>query len=100
MSLGDEIVSPALQKELDQKIADAGGDIQAVRHELEDQLHELEKQQEASDDPESFRPHIALLLAEIEYLDKKALEAKQTVVEKHEGLLDRIREWLAGSKEK
>jgi hypothetical protein len=96
MSIGDEIVSPAMQKELDERIAAAGGDIQAVRHELEDELHRLEAEQAEAENPAPLQTQIALVLAEIEYLDVKAKEAGAELAEKHEGLVERLRNWLRG----
>ena len=90
----NEIVSPMLAKELDERVEKANGDIQAVRHEIEDELHALEQKAEAENTYNEHRPQIALLLSEIEYLDAKAAEANQVVEEKHEGLLDRIRGWF------
>lgn len=81
-----EIVSPAMAKELDERVEQAGGDIAIVRHQLEDDLHALEAH-ETTDD----LVQVALILSEIEYLDKKAQDAMQAVEEKHEGLADRIR---------
>ncbi len=79
-----DIVSPAMVKELDERVAQAGGDISVVRHQLEDELHELET-------TNGERVRIALVLSQIEYLDAKAKEMNQSVQEKHEGLIDRIR---------
>lgn len=81
-----DIVSSAMAEELDGRVEQAGGDIAAVRHELEDELHVIE----ANEQPED-RVQIALLLAEIIYLDAKAKEAQQSVQEKHVGLMDRMR---------
>jgi hypothetical protein len=88
-----ESVSPAMGAELDARIEAAGGDIAAVRHELEDQLHALEEEDQLKD-----QVQIALLLGEISYLDEKAEELQQPVPEKHVGLIDRIRS-LFGSQE-
>lgn len=90
----DEPISPMLQKELDERVAAAGGDILAVRHELEEELHALEAQQDASDTPQAFQTNVALVLGEIEYLDMKLHAAKQPVVEKHPGLVERVRKFL------
>lgn len=79
-----EIVSPAMAKDLDGRVEQANGDIRTVRHQLEDELHELEQNN-------AERVQIALVLAQIEYLDAKAEQANQPVEEKHEGLMDRIR---------
>lgn len=79
-----EIVSPAMAKDLDGRVEQANGDISTVRHQLEDELHELEQNN-------AERVQIALVLAQIEYLDAKAEQANQPVEEKHEGLMDRIR---------
>lgn len=81
-----DIVSSAMAEELDGRVEQAGGDIAAVRHELEDQLHALE----ANEKPED-RVQIALLLSEMIYLDEKAKEMQQSVEEKHVGLMDRMR---------
>jgi hypothetical protein len=81
-----DIVSLAMAEELDGRIEQAGGDIAAVRYELEDKLHALE----ANEKPED-RVQIALLLSEIIYLDEKAKEMQQSVEEKHVGLMDRMR---------
>lgn len=81
-----EIVSPAMADELDARVQQAGGDIAAVRHEVEDRLHTMETQEESAD-----QVQIALLLAEIEYLDAKAEELQQQVEEKHVGLIARFR---------
>lgn len=81
-----EIVSPAMAAELDARVAQAGNDIAAVRHEIEDKLHAMETQEESAD-----QVQIALLLADIEYLDAKAEELQQQVEEKHVGLIARIR---------
>ncbi|MCB0156607.1 MAG: hypothetical protein KDD83_00625, partial [Caldilineaceae bacterium] len=68
-----QIVSPAMADELDARVKQAGGDIAAVRHEVEDKLHAMEAQEEPAD-----QVQVALLLAEIEYLDAKAEEAQQS----------------------
>lgn len=81
-----EIVSPAMAVDLDARVKQAGGNIVTVRQEIEDQLHALEAQEESVD-----QVQIALLLAEIEYLDAKAEELQQQVEEKHVGLIDRFR---------
>ena len=86
-----QIVSPAMADELDARVEQAGGDIAAVRHEVEDKLHAMEAQEEPAD-----QVQVALLLAEIEYLDAKAEEAQQSVQEKHVGLMDRIRHMFGG----
>lgn len=88
-------ISPLLQKELDDRVAAASGDILAVRHELEEELHQLEAQQSASDTPQALQPDVALVLGEIEYLDQKLHEAQQPIVEKHPGLVERVRDLLA-----
>lgn len=79
-----EIVSPAMAKDLDGRVEQANGDIRTVRHQLEDELSELEQNN-------AVRAEIALVLAQIEYLDAKAEQTNQPVEEKHEGLMDRIR---------
>ena len=96
MYYDEEPISPRLQKELDDRVAAAGGDILAVRHELEEELHKLEAQQDASDNPQAFQTQIALILGEITYLDHKLQKAQQPVVEKHPGLVERIRHFLTG----
>lgn len=88
-------ISSLLQKELDDRVAAAGGDILAVRHELEEELHTLEAQQDASDTPQAFQGKVALVLGEIEYLDLKLHEAQQPVAEKHPGLVEQLRDFLA-----
>ena len=79
-------VSPAMADELDARVEQAGGDIAAVRHELEDQLHAMQ-----ADEKPVEQVQIALVLAEIIYLDEKAQEMQQSIQEKHVGLVDRIR---------
>lgn len=86
-----EFVSPMLAKELNERIAKAGGNILAVRHEIEDELHALEKEAEATGEPEEYSLKTSFLLSQIEYLDAKLQKAGQTPVEKHEGLVERIR---------
>lgn len=83
---GQNSVSSAMALELDARIQQAGGDIAAVRHEIEDELHAAEMHEGTVD-----QVRIALLLGEIEYLDAKAEEQEQRVEERHEGLVDRIR---------
>ena len=95
MNVDEEIISPKLAQDLEARIQMRGGDILAVRHELEGQLHALEKLADASDNPEAYRPDIALLLSEIEYLDKRLEEEQRTPVqEKHPGLVERLRKKL------
>ena len=79
-------VSPAMADELDGRVEQAGGDIVAVRHELEDQLHAME-----ADEKPVEQVQIALVPAELIYLDEKAQEMQQSIQEKHVGLVDRIR---------
>ena len=81
-----EFVSPAMATELDARVKQAGDNITAVRHEIEDELHAMETREESAD-----QVRIALLLAEIEYLDAKAEELQQQVQEKHVGLIARFR---------
>ncbi|NOZ70834.1 MAG: hypothetical protein GXP38_02800 [Chloroflexi bacterium] len=87
----DEIVSPLLAKELNERIAKVGGDILAVRHEIEDELHAIEKEAMATGKPEEYSLKTSFILSQIEYLDAKLQEAGKKPVEKHEGLVDRIR---------
>jgi len=96
MNADNEIVSPKLAEELEAKIQAKGGDILAVRHELEDQLHALEKKADTSEEPNAYRTDIALLLSEIEYLDQKLTQQaeKKHIEEKHPGLVARLREKL------
>ncbi len=95
MNVDNEIISPKLAEELETKIKEAGGNILAVRHELEEQLHALEKKADSSTDPNTYRADIALLLSEIEYLDKKlAAQEVPSVTEKHPGLVARLRQKL------
>ncbi|MCB0073886.1 MAG: hypothetical protein KDE20_20605 [Caldilineaceae bacterium] len=86
-----QMVSPAMAADLDARVKQAGGDIAAVRHEVEDKLHAMEAQEEPAD-----QVQIALLLGEIDYLDAKAEAAQQSVQEKHVGLMDRIRHMFGG----
>jgi len=90
----EEIISPRLAQELDSRIAKANGDILAVRHELEEQLHALEHKADRAPNPEAFRQDIVLILSQIEYLDLKLRETNQPVVEKHVGLAERLRHLL------
>lgn len=89
-----DIISPTMAKELDARVDAAGGDISAVRHEVEDELHAYEQDENVPEDSTRRRLQIALLLAEIEYLDAKASAAGQATSEKHEGLTDRVRGWF------
>ncbi len=90
----DSIISPALAKSMDERIAAVGGDISAVRHEFEDELHAYEQDQDVTGDRTQRRLHIALLLSEIEYLDAKAVAEGHKITHKHEGLVDRVRGWF------
>jgi hypothetical protein len=63
------IISEGLQKELDQRIAAANGKVSSVRQELQKELHALEAQQGNSDGSQTTQVQVALILAEIRYLD-------------------------------
>ncbi len=97
MNVDQEIISPSLARELDAKIRAAGGDIESVRHELEDRLHQMEKQADMSGEGNAYRMDIALILSEIEYLDQKLSTNRSgpPVKEKHPGLVGRLREKLS-----
>jgi hypothetical protein len=81
-----DFVSQLMAEELDARVEQAGGDIAVVRHQLEDELHTMEADEQPGD-----RVQIALVLSEILYLDEKAKAMQLSVQEKHEGLVDRIR---------
>jgi|SRR4051812_29981926 len=63
------IIPSGLQKDLDQRVAAAGGKVATVRQELQKELHGVEMQQNASAKPQDVQVQIALLLAQIRYLD-------------------------------
>jgi len=63
------IIPTGLQKELDQRIAAANGNVASVRKELQKELHTLEAQQTGSSTSQTAQVQIALTLAEIRYLD-------------------------------
>ncbi len=86
-----EAVSSAMAAELDARVEQADGDIAVVRHELEDKLRAMEV-----DDQQVDQVQIALLLAEISYLDEMARQMKQDVPEKHAGLLEQVRGLFSG----
>ena len=90
----DSIISPTMAKGLDERVDAAGGKISTVRHEIEDELHAYEQDQEMMVDRTKRRLHIALLLSEIEYLDAKAVAEGHKISVKHEGLTDRVRGWF------
>ena len=90
----DSIISPAMAKDLDERVDAADGNISVVRHEIEDELHAYEQNPDAEPDPTQRRLHIALLLSQIEYLDVKASAAGQKITPKHEGLAERVRGWF------
>jgi hypothetical protein len=69
---GQEYISEGLQKELDQRIKAAGGNIPAVRAELQKELHALEAKQGESDGSSASQVQVALILAEMRYLDALA----------------------------
>jgi hypothetical protein len=77
--------------ELDARVEQADGDIAVVRHELEDKLDAMEVGGQQVD-----QVQIALLLAEISYLDELARKLKQNVPEKHTGLLEQVRRLFSG----
>jgi hypothetical protein len=90
----DSIISSALAKSMNERVADAGGNTSTVRHEIEDELHAYEQDQDAPADLTQRRLHIALLLSEIEYLDAKSVAEGHKIIHKHEGLTDRMRGWF------
>jgi hypothetical protein len=89
---GDATVSPMLQKELDERIAQSG-DMHAVRQELEEKLHDLETRKEKEGG--TVQVEIALVLEEIKYLDQKLQDAGRAVVTKRPGLMERVRHFLS-----
>ena len=91
MMRGDEVVSPLLQEELDGRVADAGGDIEAVKLELEYELKTLESAATESGQPQMGRRDAALLLAEIQYLTQLQESAESASHAAHVGLMARMR---------
>jgi len=63
------IIPEGLQKELDQRIAAANGNVSSVRKELQKELHSLEAQQTDDSTAQVTQVQVALTLAEIRYLD-------------------------------
>jgi len=63
------IIPAGLQKELDQRIAAANGNVSSVRQELQKELHSLEAQPTDDSTAQMTQVQIALTLAEIHYLD-------------------------------
>ena len=63
------IIPAGLQKDLDQRIAAANGNVSSVRKELQKELHGLEAQQTDASTAQITQVQIALTLAEIRYLD-------------------------------
>jgi hypothetical protein len=94
MMLGDELVSPGLQQELDGRIEDANGNILAVRNQLEEELHSMEAKQDSSVSPAPLQRKVALLLGEIAYLDHKLSVSSQEIGAKRQGLWERIQTWV------
>jgi hypothetical protein len=92
--LGDEVISPQLQKELDSRVAEAGGDIEVVKQQLEAELHDIENAETDSDSSSARRRDIALILGEIKYLDEEELEAEKANKAEHPSLMTRMRHAL------
>jgi len=82
------IIPTGLQKDLDQRIAAAGGSIATVRQELQKELHGVETQQNVSSQPQDTQVQVALLLAQIRYLDSLTTAAHEHAPK--QGLWQRI----------
>jgi hypothetical protein len=91
MMRGDALISPLLQEELDKRVADAGGNIDTVRHELEHELEQLEATAVAAEQPQLGRRDAALILAEMEYLDEEKQTLESASHAAHQGFMARMR---------
>ena len=97
MMRGDAVISPLLQEELQERVSKAGGDVDAVRQQLEAELRELETADIEADTVSARRRDIALVLAEIEYLDEEQHEELQSHESSHTGFVARIRHAFGGN---
>jgi hypothetical protein len=70
----DDLSKP-MQRELDERIVAAGGDVASVRREVEAALADINRQQDAPNPPSGLPADRALLMIELRYLDAKARTA-------------------------
>ncbi len=91
MMRGDEMISPLLQTELDERVQAANGDITAVEHELEEELRQLEENASMSVSKGHVRQDIALVLAELKYLDQELESESHVAGAEHRGFMSRMR---------
>lgn len=93
-----DFISAALQRELDARIAAAGGDVLKVRREVEAEVQALEQQAPETHDS-SHQVQVALLRGELLYLDSLAKTTEEPEEQQAPNLWQRLSNLFRGRKE-